>query len=190
MLRMEIDTQYYTGKPGYLTISGKLLFDRKDGEELSDEEREGRSDASPDDQIGSLNMIKSCEPLHDGMSKGSSNEDGTDVRIAKLRQKMDRLNGNWPQRTLTSIAYFTKPDSHQPWGKKRGLVDESINPICVKPSHNTTQQLPSENLPRNPSACKGGSIRIQEAEDGAGSDSDELSDEDSEEEDSNASIDI
>jgi hypothetical protein len=60
MLRMEIDTQYYTGKRGYLMISGKLLFDRKDGEELSDDEREVRSDASPDDQIGSPNMIKSC----------------------------------------------------------------------------------------------------------------------------------
>jgi hypothetical protein len=27
------------------------------------------------------------------MSKGSSKEDDIDVRIAKLRQKMDRLNG-------------------------------------------------------------------------------------------------
>jgi hypothetical protein len=74
-------------------ISGKMSTDRKHGEELSYEEWEGRSDACPDDEAGSLRMPKTCQPPYDPTSEDLLDEDDFETKFDKLRKRMNRLRG-------------------------------------------------------------------------------------------------
>jgi hypothetical protein len=52
---------------------------------------EGRSDGRPDEEAGSLNMMKTCETFHDETSGDILDEDDSMTRVAKLRQTMERV---------------------------------------------------------------------------------------------------